>query len=78
MRSGDAWVILDTERGCMLKANSLKGSIVEIDVGHLDVLFIERVDVDAESVVLRCYLDLTGAQVLNRVVPSSVTEGHLE
>ena len=62
----------------MLKANSLKGSIVEIDVRHLDVLFIERVDVDAESVVLRCYLDLTGAQVLNRVVPSSVTEGHLE
>ena len=45
---------------------------------HLDVLFIERVDVDAESVVLRCNLDLTGAQVLNRVVPSSVTEGHLE
>ena len=71
-------MILNTERGCILKANSLKGSVVEVDVCHLDVLFVERINVDAESVVLRCDLHLSGAEVLNRVIASSVTKRHLE
>lgn len=52
----------------------LYGSVVEVDVGQLDLFVRDRGDIHREAVVLCGDLDLPGRQILDRLVAAVMSE----
>ena len=72
-------MILDSEYRQFLVLEPLNGLVVEVDMGHLeircsgDTLFVAG---HRKPVILRGYQDLSGFEVLNRMVPATVPIRH--
>ena len=64
---------LNTESAGLAVLDAFAGSVIEVHVTHL-ALAGEGVRVDAESVVLGCYLNAARRQVLDRLVQAAVAK----
>src|SRR5439155_24089638 len=71
-------VVLDGKNGKLPVAESLDRTVVQVDVGQLVFRLREERRIDGEAVVLGRDLDLAGAQILDRMIGSSVPELELE
>lgn len=71
-------MVLDTEEGIVFVFEAFKGLIVEIEMGKLDLVGVEAVGVDCEAVVLGGYLDLTGSEIDDGLVCSTMSEFEFE
>ncbi len=71
---GRLGVILHREGGKRAVTESLERLVVQVDVGDLDRLLRQAVDVDDEPVVLRGDLDRARLQVFHRVVGAVMAE----
>src|SRR2546425_11724775 len=70
-------MILHAEHRTRAMAEALDGSVVQIEMRHLDVLG-QRRRVDGEAVVLRSDFDLPGLELLHRMIRAAMTEFQLE
>jgi len=61
-------MILDGKGGELFAAESLKGIVVKVHMCQLNVLALERIQIDAEAVVLAGYFNPSGLEVLDVVV----------
>ena len=57
-----------------LMLHALQATVVEVHMGQLDLLGIKAVQVDAEAVILRGYLDMAGLQILDRLIGTPMAE----
>ncbi len=71
---GSLRVILQAQEWQIAMPHALHGPIVEILVRHLNPLARDGVDPHREVMVLRGDLDLTGREILNRVIPAMMSE----
>src|SRR6185436_19114439 len=71
-------VVLDREDGEVAMAEALDGAVVQVHVRQLERGIVEERGIHREAVVLRGDLDLSGAQVLHRMVRPTVAELELE
>ena len=55
-------------------AQAFEGLIVEVDVGELNFVGVDRVGVDGEVVVVGCDLDFAGCVVADGVVAAVMAE----
>ncbi len=67
-------VILDGEGRVFFVAHPFKAVIVEIDMSHLYVISWQTLSIEAEAMVLGCYLHMTGAEIFDRLIASAVTK----
>jgi len=67
-------MILDGKGGELFAAESLKGIVVKVHVCQLNVLALERIQIDTEAVILAGYFNPAGVEVLDGVVCSVVSE----
>ena len=74
---GGFGVVLDAEDRVGFVAHAFDRLVVEVDVGDFD-FGRERIGVDREAVVLRSDGNLSGAEVLDRLVAAAVAEFQFE
>ena len=75
VRAGGGFgVVLHAEERQRLVAQAFESLIVQVDVGQLDFVGVDRVGIDGEVVVVGRDLDLAGGVVADRVVAAVVAE----
>ena len=54
--------------------HAFKAAVVEIDMGQLDFIRVKAFQINAETMILRCYLNTACFQVLNRLIRTTMAE----
>ena len=67
-------MVLDGEGPLLCAPKALDRMVVEVKVRQFDVFAFEAFNINAEAVVLARYLDLSGFEVLDRVIGPAVAE----
>ena len=70
-------VILNAEHSAVVRPHSLNGFVKQIYVGYFKPGSGKTAFSDSVGVILRGYLNLSGQQIFNRMISSSVTEFEL-
>lgn len=74
---GGLWMILDRENWQGPMPHTLKGLVVEVDMGYLNLRIFDGIYIYTEAVVLGGNLHLACQKILYRVVCTTVTEFQL-
>ena len=75
MRAGRGFgVVLDAEDGLAPVAETFERLVVQVDVGDVDVVRVERIGIDREAVVVRGDFDALGELVHHGMVGAAVAE----
>ena len=74
---GGFGVVLHAEERQRAVAQTLEGLVVQVHVGQLDFIGVDRVGIDGEVVVVGRDLHLAGGVVFDRVVAAVVAEFEL-
>src|SRR5258708_5179056 len=71
-------MVLDAEDGFAAMAEAFERVVIEIDVGEVDVVCVERLGVDREAVVVRGDFDASGGLVEDGMVAAAMSEFQFE
>ena len=71
-------VILDGKDGKFLMPHPFERSVIEVQLCDFDLIGIERVGIDRESMILRGDHDPTGLEVLDRLIGPPMAEFQFE
>ena len=71
---GGLGVVLHGENGKGTMPHTFKRLIVQVDMCDLDIRIFDRINIDTETVVLSCNLNLPSQEILYGMVRSTVTE----
>ena len=71
-------VILHAEQGQIAMTKTFQGRVVQVHVRQLDFGLRQGIGIDGKIMIVRCDLNLTRVQLLNRMIPAMVAEFQLE
>ena len=67
-------MVLNAKRVQMFAFESFQGVIIEIYVGQFDIFIFKRIDIDAETMILRSDFDLACFEIFHGMICAAMAE----